>query len=108
MHDSLFAKHNSQRFMKLILENTFRDRGLHNFDENLTQPRHRWYPFKEGFSNQLVSEAINHNAAGKRQVRILDPFAGSGTTPLTSLLKGHNAVGIEVNPFCAFTAKVKC
>jgi DNA modification methylase len=94
--------------MSLIFENQFRGRGLHNFDENLNQPRHRWYPFKEGFSNQLVSEAIGQIQPPKSRLRILDPFGGSGTTPLTSSLNGHDSVAIEVNPFCAFTAKVKC
>lgn len=90
------------------MENAYRDRGLHNFDENLNQPRHRWYPFKEGFSNQLVSEAISSVECTKRRIRILDPFAGSGTTPLTGVLKGCAAVAVEVNPFCVFTARVKC
>ncbi len=89
------------------IDHQFSARTFYNFDENLNQPRHRWYPFKEGFSNQLVREAIGQ-VKRKRNISILDPFSGSGTTPLTSALLGHRAVGIEVNPFCAFASKVKC
>jgi DNA modification methylase len=86
-----------------------RDRGvISNFAENLQQPRHRWYPFKEGFSNQLVRAAIAEARVKKRRLQVLDPFGGSGTSAVTSALLGHNAVSIEVNPFCAFTARVKC
>ncbi len=85
------------------------DRGWHNFEENLNQPRHCWYPFKEGFSNQLVAEAVRQNAVGKNQpLVVVDPFGGSGTTALTAALLGHDSFSIEVNPFCSFTTKVKC
>ena len=95
--------------MKLITDCRFHEQGLHNFDGNLNQPRHRWYPFKEGFSSELVSRAIQSiSVSGKAPYRILDPFGGSGTTPLTSILDGHSAHAVEVNPFCAFTARVKC
>jgi DNA modification methylase len=95
--------------MNISFREDYRNRGWHNFEENLTQPRHRWYPFKEGFSNQLVSEALNQAARGKRhRLKVIDPFAGSGTTPLTAAILGHDAIAIEVNPFCAFTSTVKC
>lgn len=85
------------------------DRGWHNFEENLNQPRHCWYPFKEGFSNQLVAEAVRRSAIGRKQpLLVVDPFGGSGTTALTSALLGHDSISIEVNPFCSFTTRVKC
>lgn len=80
-----------------------------NFEENLNQPRHCWYPFKEGFSNQMVAEAVRQSAIGKtRPLLVVDPFGGSGTTALTSALLGHDSISIEVNPFCSFTTRVKC
>ena len=95
--------------MSLKFDHPFKDRALYNFDDNLEQPRHRWYPFKEGFSNELVAEAIQQqNGAKKKKLRVFDPFSGSGTTPLTSALLGHEAVGIEINPFFTFAANVKC
>ncbi|SKA88427.1 hypothetical protein SAMN02745166_01415 [Prosthecobacter debontii] len=95
--------------MNILTDDRYHDQGLHNFDHNLNQPRHRWYPFKEGFSAELVSKAIQSiSITSKEPYRILDPFGGSGTSPLTAILSGHVAHAVEVNPFCAFTARVKC
>jgi len=38
---------------------------------------------------------------------ILDPFCGSGTTLLESMLNGRNSLGIELNPVARLIAKVK-
>jgi hypothetical protein len=91
-----------------IEENVYSGRDLSTFSMNLGLPRHRWYEFKEGFSEHLVREAIGEFAAGKRQLRILDPFCGSGTTPVTAGQLGHTATGIEVNPFLSFASRAKC
>jgi DNA modification methylase len=91
----------------LDFESSFRDRRLSVFDENLLRPRHRWYFFKEGFSAQLVGEAISSNTRSGRGVSVLDPFVGSGTTILEAAILGAKATGIEVNPFLAFVARAK-
>ncbi len=38
---------------------------------------------------------------------VLDPFAGSGTVNLESMLLGRNSVGIDVDPFARFLIRVK-
>jgi DNA modification methylase len=86
----------------------FSGRTFYNFDDNLEEPRHRWFHFKEGFSHRLVTEAIDQLAAENRILTIVDPFGGSGTTALTAALLGHNVISMEVNPFCSFAARVKC
>lgn len=73
---------------------------------NSDLPRHRWYQFKEAFSEDLVKEAIS-SFPSKKKLSILDPFAGSGTTLISAGRFGHNATGIEVNPFAVFTCKAK-
>lgn len=92
---------------KLISNGPYANKDFYNFNSTSQLPRHRWYYFKEGFSVNLVTEAIRSSHTTKRKLNILDPFSGSGTTVLTSSLLGHKAVGVEVNPFLEFTAKVK-
>jgi hypothetical protein len=95
--------------MTLQFDHSFSKIPFYNFQENLRQPRHRWYPFKEGFSSSLVREATKSVEVNKRRsLRILDPFGGSGTTPLTAALLKHDSLSIEVNPFCVFASQVKC
>lgn len=91
-----------------ILANRYSDRDLSVFGQNLSLPRHRWYEFKEGFSEELVREAIYETSVGSRSLRILDPFVGSGTTLVTAGQSGHEVTGIEVNPFLAFASRAKC
>jgi len=70
-----------------------------------SEPRHRWYFFKEAFSPSVVERAITD--AGAREVRVFDPFCGSGTVPLTAHRHGLESAGMEVNPFLAFVARTK-
>lgn len=87
------------------LENKFRDklevntdlkRTLVSFQANKKAPGYRWYKFKEGYSSALVDYVVNKLdiCSGK----VLDPFAGSGTSLFLSAGRGLNAVGIELLP----------
>jgi DNA modification methylase len=80
-----------------------------NFVDNLEKPRHRWYEFKEGYSDAFVIRAIQHHQdlTQLKSGVILDPFSGSGTTPLVSAQQGYESIAIEVNPFMAFIGKTK-
>jgi hypothetical protein len=82
------------------------DGGYSNYKNTVVLPRHRWYYFKEGFSPYIVEKAIELSGINKNDI-ILDPFNGSGTTTLTSALKGYKSLGIEVNPFTSFLSRVK-
>lgn len=76
-----------------------------DFTPNLNVPRHRWFPFKEGFSSTLVSNVLLD--IKRSPGFLLDPFLGSGTTALEASHWGWSTYGIEVNPFIAFVARVK-
>jgi len=89
------------------MENGYEGLLLSVFDANLRYPRHRWYRFKQGFSKHLVETAIGEQATTSRKPRVLDPFVGSGTTYLSSLEAGNDAVAFEVNPFLAFVTEAK-
>lgn len=77
-----------------------------NFVESMRRPRHRWFPYKEGFSPTFVqgfiAEFTNANAG-----LIFDPFSGVGTTCLVGSKLGFNSIGLDVSPMATFIAKVK-
>lgn len=79
---------------------------LVNFRDNTTMPVHRWYYFKEGYSHQLVKKLLTEFGV-KAGSYVLDPFAGSGTTPLTAQWEGMDPIGIDVNPFFSFVQRTK-
>jgi hypothetical protein len=101
-------RHAKQLMISPIEDNQYYGLDLSVFDHNLALPRHRWYDFKEGFSENLVLEAVRKQGRRQPTFRVLDPFVGSGTTLVTAGRHGLCATGIEVNPFLAFASKAKC
>lgn len=77
--------------------------GLGVFGSNRQRPFHRWYPFVEGYSAELVERALAERPEGT----VLDPFGGSGTTSLAAATLGRDSVFAEVNPYLAWIADVK-
>lgn len=67
------------------------------------EPIHRWFPWIEGFSDELPSFVISR----EEPASVYDPFMGSGTTALVALQMGVGAGGAEVNPFLRFVTRVK-
>jgi hypothetical protein len=53
----------------------------------------QWFKYKEAFSENLVESVL-----GETKGRILDPFAGIGTTLFAAARKGWDAWGIELMP----------
>jgi DNA modification methylase len=76
-----------------------------SFASNKTQPIHRWVPWIAGFSSDFVGDALNRYCNGKGTV--LDPFSGVGTTLVEAILRGHNAVGFEINPYAVLACRTK-
>lgn len=69
-------------------------------------PVHRWFRYSAGFSAQWV-ETVIAKAKEQRNVTLLDPFAGSGTTLLASEKLGVESYGIEAHPFVVRVARAK-
>lgn len=94
--------------MNSYINNSFklRNKDASNFIEASLLPRHRWYYYKEGFSPNLVKNAIETYNLNSKNV-ILDPFNGSGTVTLAAAENSISSVGIEVNPFTSFISKTK-
>ena len=88
----------------------FQDRVVYvspvNFRESMSIPRHRWFPYKEGFSPSFVTQFISQYKSGNSGI-ILDPFCGVGTTPIVAGLEGLPSIGFDVNPLAVFVAKTK-
>jgi hypothetical protein len=66
---------------------------------------HRLHPFLGALDSQLVDVLLGrHVPLGSR---VLDPFAGSGTTLVQSLESGHDSAGVDIAGFNALLARVK-
>ena len=75
------------------------------FKGGQAEPLHSWFPFLEGYSPGFVREIIRHFAPNTKKV--LDPFSGTGTTPLTAAGLGLNALFCELNPLLQLLTAVK-
>lgn len=76
-------------------------RQLVSFQANKKVPFYRWFKYKEAFSSELVRYLLSIFRASRpyqRGFRILDPFAGAGTTLTTAAEMGCTATGIEILP----------
>lgn len=78
---------------------------LATFSDNRDRPIHRWYPFVEGYSADLLQLALRSTSRERPQIH--DPFAGSGTTCLAAAQLGLNSSYCEINPFLAWLADLK-
>lgn len=105
------AKQIQQMFAEIESGLPFREgdayKGMLTFNDNLEEPIHRWYSYKEGYSCRLVDHIIKQYPLPARYPVILDPFAGAGTTLLVAQDHGLPSIGIELNPFAAFLSRVK-
>jgi DNA methylase len=70
-----------------------------------TKHVHRLHPYLGKFVPQLVEALLERYV--KPRGRVLDPFAGSGTTLVQCLESDHHAVGIDVAAFNCLLMRVK-
>src|SRR6185312_434880 len=70
-----------------------------------TKHVHRLHPYLGKFVPQLVEELLRRYV--EPGGRVLDPFAGSGTTLVQCLESGYDAVGVDVAPFNCLLMRVK-
>jgi hypothetical protein len=82
--------------------------------DNTDESVHRWFRMKEAFSTRLFVRLLKDLQLNDNEfLRILDPFAGSGTTLVSALTwAGENgrqvyAHGTEVNPFLHLLSSAK-
>lgn len=76
------------------------------FKDSMRAPVHNWFAYPAGFSWKAVEYSLNRHNIGEG-MSVYDPFAGTGTVPLTAKQLGVKAVGAEAHPFVCQTANVK-
>lgn len=76
-----------------------------DFNLNKTERVHRWFPFVEGYSVEFIDSVLAEQETDN--IVCLDPFCGSGTTPLEMQLRNIDCYSIEVNPFLHLLSTVK-
>lgn len=67
---------------------------------------HGWYRFVLSFPPHLVRDYLKKLKAGPGCL-VLDPFCGTGTTPVECKMNGVRSVGVEAAPMAAFASRVK-
>ena len=93
-----FARENGQELGRYAGPITFRS--------NESLPVHRWWPYVQGYSAEFVRGVLDAARLGTR-ARVLDPFAGSGTTLVEARRSGARALGTELLAPAVLAARVK-
>lgn len=75
------------------------------FRDSSATPMHSWFPYLEGYSPRFV-ERVHHEYLHDAK-RVIEPFAGSGTTPIVLGQSGVTCAFSEANPAMAFIAETK-
>lgn len=101
----MLKSHQGSLFPEMDLPR-FREGSSGTFADNTRLPVHRWFRYSAGFSGAWAEDLIARERAG-RDVRVFDPFAGSGTTLIAAEQCGVEAWGIDPHPFVARVAQGK-
>lgn len=81
------------------------NRQVVSFQTNKSAPISRWVKYKEGFSSDLVKYFLTEYSPNPG--RLLDPFAGSGTTLFAGQELGWDSYGIELLPVGTFVMRAR-
>lgn len=76
-----------------------------NQQKSTTYFTHGFHPYPAKYTPQLVNKYLNLFC--REGYEILDPFCGSGTTVVESVINGINSVGIDLNPIAYIISKAK-
>ena len=80
-------------------------RKVVSFQANKDEPIYRWFKYKEGFSSALVKYFLSEYSP--KPGKVLDPFAGAGTTLFAGQEIGWEAHGIELLPVGSFVMETR-
>jgi hypothetical protein len=97
------ASTQAQLYGELDLALSWSERELP--ERERTKHVHRLHPYLGKFVPQLVEALLERYV--RPGGRVLDPFAGSGTTLVQALESGYDAVGVDIAAFNALLVSVK-
>lgn len=75
------------------------------FKHNRQHGRHGWLRLTPAYSIKIVDQILD--TLDKKGLTVLDPFCGTGTTPLCAGYRGHAGTSIDINPFLIWFAETK-
>src|SRR5437016_1411518 len=67
--------------------------------------RHTVHPFPARMAANIPWEVLNRGS-NQRQLRVLDPMMGSGTSLIVGRAAGHSTYGFDSDPLAVLIAKV--
>ncbi len=80
---------------------------IFNINTNkVTEFTHGFHKYPAKFIPQIPRWALNRYLKDIKSL-VLDPFCGSGTTIIETLLHGHSGFGVDVDPLSVLISKVK-
>lgn len=81
------------------------NRKLVSFQANKDEPVYRWFKYKEGFSSAIVKYFLTKYSS--KPGKVLDPFAGVGTTLFAGQELGWESYGVELLPVGSFVIQTR-
>ncbi len=88
-----------------LIDCTEKYHSVMQFNKNKNVFVHRWYPFVEGYSREFIEDILNELPF--IPTCALEPFCGSGTTPVELQNHGIKCYSFEVSPFMHLLSTVK-
>jgi DNA modification methylase len=80
---------------------------LVNFHSGKDRYTHLCHPYPAKLLLNIPYFFLRCRSVIKTKGIVLDPFCGSGTVPLESIVAGHNAIGSDANPLARMITKAK-
>lgn len=96
------------KFIKEVIPSDIEPNSILNIvARNVNTYTHGFHKYPAKFIPHIPRWAISRYLYEKQDKVVLDPFCGSGTTLVESVLAGYDAIGIDIDPLSAMISKVK-